>query len=204
MNKTLIHIEHLCAGYDRHIVLNDLSLQIFECDFLGITGPNGGGKTTLIKVILGLLKPFSGKITYADSLKNRIGYMPQTNTIDRQFPICVSEVVASGLSAQKKLSPMQKKERIETVVCDMGLESLKNCPIGQLSGGQLQRTLLGRAIIGQPELLILDEPNSYLDAGFESHFNRLLLEINKQAAIVLISHDTDAIATMTKNVLTLN
>jgi zinc transport system ATP-binding protein len=204
MNKILVEIEHLFAGYNQNIVLRDMSLKICERDFWGITGPNGGGKTTLIKVILGLVKPFSGKIKYADSLKNRIGYMPQTNSIDRQFPIVVSEMVASGLNATPKLSPEEKKERIQSVIREMGLEELENRPIGQLSGGQLQRALLGRAIIGQAELLILDEPNSYLDAGFESHFNRLLSEINRQAAIVLISHDTDAIAAMTKNTLIVN
>ncbi|GHU71603.1 zinc ABC transporter ATP-binding protein [Bacteroidia bacterium] len=205
MNKILVEIEHLSAGYNQNIVLRDLSLKIYEHDFLGITGPNGGGKTTLIKVILGLLKPQSGEIRFAsEALKNRTGYLPQTSWIDKQFPIVVSEVVASGLSSEKTLSKAQKKERVQAIIREMGLEKLSDRPIGQLSGGQLQRALLGRAIIRQPELLILDEPNSYLDAEFESHFYRLLEEMNRKAAIVLISHDIDAIRSMTKNVLIMN
>ncbi|MDR2843634.1 MAG: ATP-binding cassette domain-containing protein [Candidatus Symbiothrix sp.] len=205
MNKILVDIEHLSAGYNRNPVLKDLSLQIRERDFLGITGPNGGGKTTLAKVILGLIKPTAGHIRFADKLlRKHTGYMPQTHRIDTKFPIIVAEVIASGLMAEKHLSSTEKKARVQEILTEMGLEKAADKPIGELSGGQLQRTLLGRAIINRPELLILDEPNSYIDAAFEAHFYQLLQEMNQDTAIVLISHDMDSIHSMTKNVLTIN
>jgi zinc transport system ATP-binding protein len=202
MNKVLVDIENIRAGYAGNIVLKDLSLKICEQDFLGITGPNGSGKTTLIKVILGLIKPESGSIHFAHKeLKNGIGYMPQTNFIDKKFPILVSEVVESGLCAGKKLNKPQKRERVDETLHEMGLESIANKSIGELSGGQLQRTLLARAIINRPELLILDEPNSFIDKQFETHFYELLRKINEQTAIVLISHDIGAIEYLLKKIL---
>jgi zinc transport system ATP-binding protein len=205
MNKVLVDIEHLSAGYNGNVVLKDLSFQIREQDFWGITGPNGGGKTTLVKVILGLIEPLSGRVDFPDrGLKKRIGYMPQIHWIDKKFPILVSEVIASGLSSENDMSRAGKKERVNDMIREMGLESIAGKPVGELSGGQLQRTLLGRAIINRPELLILDEPNSYVDKPFESYFYRLLEEMNQKTAIVLISHDMEAIASMVKTVLLVN
>ena len=205
MNKVLVDIEQISAGYYGEKVLENISFQIREQDFWGITGPNGGGKTTLIKVILGLLPPFSGTIRFADNdLKNRIGYMPQTNLIDRKFPILVSEVIASGLCSEKDLTLSQKKEQVQETIQSMGLQTIAAKPIGELSGGQLQRTLLARAIINRPKLLILDEPNAYIDNAFEAYFYNLLQEMNQATAILLISHDMDAVASLTKKVLTLN
>jgi len=204
MNKVLVDIEHLCAGYHGEKVLDDISFQIREQDFWGITGPNGGGKTTLAKVILGLLPPYSGAVRFVESdLKNRIGYMPQTTLIDRKFPIIVSEVIASGLCLEKAMTSLQKKERVEEIILSMGLQSIAAKPIGELSGGQLQRTLLARAIINRPRLLILDEPNAYIDNAFEDYFYHLLREMNPTTAILLISHDMDAVASLAKRVLTL-
>ncbi|MDR2682530.1 MAG: ATP-binding cassette domain-containing protein [Dysgonamonadaceae bacterium] len=205
MNKVLVDIEHVSAGYQGEKVVDDVSFRICEQDFWGITGPNGGGKTTLIKVILGLLPPLSGTVRFADKqLKNRIGYMPQTHLIDRKFPILVSEVIASGLCSEKSLTADRKKERVRETIQSMGLDAIAAKPIGELSGGQLQRTLLARAIINRPELLILDEPNAYIDNAFETYFYDLLQEMNRTTAIVLISHDRDAVAALTKKVLTLN
>jgi zinc transport system ATP-binding protein len=204
MNKVLVDIENIHAGYNGRIVLKDLSLKIYDRDFLGIIGPNGGGKTTLVKVILGLIKPLSGSVRFAHKeLKHRIGYMPQTNYIDRKFPILVSEAIESGLSSEKKMNKSQKKEKVQEMMREMGLEKSRNQPIGELSGGQLQRTLLARAIVNAPELLILDEPNSYVDKSFEMHFYELLQEINKKTAIVLISHDVDTVTAMSKNIVSL-
>ena len=205
MNKILVDIEHICAGYNGEKVVDDVSFQICEQDFWGITGPNGGGKTTLAKVILGLLPPLSGKVHFASGdLKSQIGYMPQTNLIDRKFPILVSEVIASGLCSEKTITPLQRKERVKETIQSMGLQTIATKPIGELSGGQLQRTLLARAIINRPKLLILDEPNAYIDNVFETYFYNLLREMNHSTAILLISHDMDAVASLTKKVLTLN
>jgi len=205
MNKTLVEIENMFAGYNGTAVLKAIDLQIFEQDFLGIIGPNGGGKTTLIKTILGLLKPFSGSILFKNELlKNHIGYMPQTHQIDRKFPVVVSEVIESGLIAEKKLSRAARKAKTWEMIRRMDIENVAGKAIGELSGGQLQRTLLARAVINDPELLILDEPNSYVDKRFETYFYELLKEINQTTAIVLVSHDIGTVISTVKNIACVN
>lgn len=205
MNDVLIEIQNLNAGYDGKTVLKDVSLSIYKNDFLGIIGPNGGGKTTLVKVILGLIKPFSGSIVYKEnSLRQRIGYMPQVNSIDRKFPILVKEVVESGLMSNKNLTKVERQKKIQQILNETGMETMAEKPIGELSGGQWQRTLLGRALISDPELLILDEPSSYIDKRFENHFFQILREINKDTAIILISHDIGTLISMVKNVACVN
>lgn len=205
MSKTLVEIENMYAGYNETVVLKAINLQIFEQDFLGIIGPNGGGKTTLIKTILGLLKPISGKIVFEnDFLKKHIGYMPQTHQIDRKFPIVVSEVVESGLISEKKLSRSARKDKTMEMIRRMDIENVSGKAIGELSGGQLQRTLLARAVINDPELLILDEPNSYVDKRFELRFYELLKEINQKTAIVLVSHDIGTVISTVKNIACVN
>ncbi len=143
-------------------------------DFLGIIGPNGGGKTTLIRCMLGLLKPTAGKITYYGADHSQLpalnsqffmGYLPQYNTIDRKFPISVEEVILSGLSSKKSLISKftaRQHEKVHAVIARMDWKSGERA-IGQLSGGQLQRALLGRAIVSDPSVLILDEPSTYID-----------------------------------------
>ena len=201
MSKVLVDIQNISVGYDENIVLRNVSLKIYERDFLGIVGPNGGGKTTLVKSILGLLKPVSGSIVFPDKeLKNRIGYMPQINLIDRKFPILVSEVIESGLMAAKNKSKSEKKEKVLAIIREMDIENISGKPIGELSGGQMQRVLLARSIVNNPKLLILDEPSSYVDQRFESHFYQLLKEINKNAAIVLVSHDIETVRSNAKNI----
>jgi len=210
MNK-LIELKDVTAGYGEKIVLRDVSLDLWEDDFLGIIGPNGGGKTTLLKVILGLLSPLSGSIQFFQSETKvsslKIGYLPQLNLIDKKFPISVREVISSGLSSEKPLFRgfnREQKEQIEKVIAQMGLEELETRPIGELSGGQLQRVLLGRSIVSQPQVLILDEPSSYVDKRFESQFYKLLEEINKQSAIILVSHDIGTVLSMVKNIACVN
>ena len=211
MEKELICIEHLTAGYEGKNVLRDVSLNIYPKDFLGIIGPNGGGKTTLLKIILGLLKPKEGQVRFfRDGIETdalRIGYLPQMNRIDRRFPISVREVVASGLASEKPCfrdyTPVQK-ERILEVLRLMGLVDIRERPISDLSGGQLQRVLLGRSMVSRPEVLILDEPNSYVDKRFESHFYKLLPEINKESCIILVSHDIGTVLSMVKNIACVN
>lgn len=210
MNK-LITLKGITAGYGEKIVLKDINLDVWENDFLGIIGPNGGGKTTLLKVILGLLTPRQGTISFFEQGKNvsslKIGYLPQMNRIDPKFPIAVREVVSSGLSSEKPLFKgfnRKQNERIDEVIRQMGLNELSERPIGDLSGGQLQRVLLGRAIVSRPQLLILDEPNSYVDKRFESLFYELLGEINKESAVILVSHDLGTILPMVKNIACVN
>ena len=205
--QPLIKLSRISGGYEGKIVLRNVNLEIYPNDFLGIIGPNGGGKTTLIKMILGLLKPASGDIAYSLQGKRTneisIGYLPQYNHIDKKFPISVYEVVLSGLNKQKSLFSRftaEQHRQVERTIARMGLEGLEQRAIGQLSGGQLQRALLGRAIVSCPQLIILDEPNTYIDKRFEARLYSLLEDINRECAIVLVSHD---IGTVLQNVKTI-
>lgn len=212
--KPIIEIKNLSAGYDGRTVLHDVNLSIYERDFLGIIGPNGGGKTTLIKCILGLLKPTGGEIRFhtpekasTKTTSTLLGYLPQYNSIDRKFPISVEEVILSGLSIQKSLTSRftpEQKEKGKQIISRMGLEGLEHRSIGQLSGGQLQRALLGRAIISDPAVLILDEPSTYIDKRFEARLYELLAEINKECAIILVSHDIGTVLQQVKSIACVN
>lgn len=211
MNNRIIKIENLSAGYENKTVLHDINLEVAEKDFLGIIGPNGGGKTTLMKVILGLLEPTEGKITYYDNgtptERLEIGYLPQYNSIDKKFPISVYEVILSGLNRQKNLFRRFTKEhheRVKETISMMGLEGMENKPIGQLSGGQIQRALLGRAIVSDPKAIILDEPNTYIDKRFEARLYSLLEEINKERTIILVSHDIGSVLQNVKSIACVN
>lgn len=209
--EKLIEIKDVTAAYGNKTVLRDITLDVWKNDFLGIIGPNGGGKTTLLKVILGLLPPVSGSLHFyrdgEETTDRKIGYLPQMNNIDKKFPIAVREVVASGLAAEKprfrSFSEAQNR-RVDEVVGLMGLDGLATRAIGELSGGQLQRVLLGRSIVSRPQVLILDEPNSYVDKRFESRFYQLLEEINKESAIILVSHDIGTVLAMVKNIACVN
>ena len=179
---------------DRHI-LHNVNLSVHRGDFVAITGPNGGGKTTLMRIILGLLKPSSGSVR-VDIPRNSIGYLPQKNSIDSHFPISVREVVESGLLTTHGSSADERRRRVDDTIRRIELESHADRPIGRLSGGQLQRTLLGRAIISLPELLILDEPLSYIDKHFEAHIYRLMGGMAPHCTILLVSHEMSAISSM--------
>lgn len=207
MPNPIIQISDLYAAYEEKTVLSHVNLTVYERDFLGIIGPNGGGKTTLIKSILGLHQPQKGKIHFYKNGKEvpeiNMGYLPQYNNIDKKFPISVYEVILSGLSKQKSIFQRYSNEQHELVrqmIIQMGLEGMDKRAIGELSGGQLQRALLGRALVSNPEVIILDEPNTYIDKRFEAKLYSLLEEINKERAIILVSHD---IGTILKNVKTI-
>jgi zinc transport system ATP-binding protein len=209
--EKLIEIKNVTATYDTKPVLQEVSLDVWACDFLGIIGPNGGGKTTLLKIILGLMKPVSGDVSFFENGKRvqmlKIGYLPQMTQMDPRFPIAVREVVSSGLAKEKprfRDFSAAQKERVDRLIVEMGLESLASRAIGELSGGQLQRVLLARAIVSQPQALILDEPNTYVDKKFESQLYELLNKINRNTAIILVSHDIGTLLPMVKNVACVN
>lgn len=194
-NKTLISLDHVSMGWDGRTVLADVNLDIRQGDFIAITGPNGGGKTTLLKIILGLLHPSRGRVTRRTS-DLKIGYLPQKNMIDSHFPISVREVIMSGLLASRRLDKDERTRRYDQTIALMGLEEHASRPIGELSGGQLQRALLGRAVISNPELLVLDEPLSYIDKRFESRLYNIISDIAVHSTIVLVSHEMSMIAGM--------
>lgn len=205
--KKLLELKDLSAGYDKNIVLENVSFEVFSGDFIGIIGPNGGGKTTLIKTILGLIKPASGEMNMFIS-KTNIGYLPQVNQIDKRFPISVIDVVRSGKANSALFSSFHKnaeeKEKAEALLAEMGISHIRNKAIGELSGGQMQRVFLCRALMNQPELLILDEPSTYVDNNFEGELYLKLKELNEQMAILLISHDVGTISFFVKTIACVN
>lgn len=208
--STIIELQDVSTNYNKEkMVLRNINLTIKKDDFLGIIGPNGGGKTTLVKTILGLKKPSSGKVIYyrdgqiAPNIK--MGYLPQYNKIDKQFPISVHETILSGLSThlwQKYTTAMH--DQVHELACHFGLEPYEQKPIGELSGGQVQRALLARAVISDPDVVILDEPNTYIDKKFEAHLYHLLEEINQTKAIVLVSHDLGSVMQNVKSIACVN
>ena len=207
--NSIIEIRDLHAGYDGREVLHDVNLTVYERDFLGIIGPNGGGKTTLIKCILGLLKPTAGEIIFKKTAGGKlpIGYLPQYTSIDKKFPITVEEVILSGLSCQKSLTARftaEQREKAHQVIAQMGLEGMEQRAIGALSGGQLQRALLGRAVVSDPEALILDEPSTYIDKRYEARLYELLGDINRRCAIILVSHDIGTVLQQVKSIACVN
>lgn len=205
--STLITLKNITAGYDNQTVLQNVNLTINEGDFIGIIGPNGGGKTTLLKIILGLLKPFSGEMIYSVSRQNLFGYLPQNNRFDQRFPINVTEVVLSGLMSEKglyKSYTRQERKKAGELLDTYGMGNYKKSPIGDLSGGQMQRVFLCRAIISNPRILILDEPTTYVDSHFEKEFYTILEELHKTLSIVMVSHDLGTICSYVKTIACVN
>jgi len=205
----LIKIENLSVGYDKQPVLHNVNLEIFENDFLGVIGPNGGGKTTLLKAILGLLKPMKGKIIFREDMrmkKKPIGYLPQVKHIDKNFPITVYEVVRSGslMKNPKKINTREVKQKVEWLLTEMGVSDIRDKAIGELSGGQMQRVFLCRALLSDPKILILDEPDTFVDNRFEGELYERLKMLNKEMAIVLVSHDVGTISSYVKTIACVN
>lgn len=206
MNKTLIEIKNLTVGYDSQKALSSVNLIIEANDFIGVIGPNGGGKTTLIKAILGLLPAWSGSIKINIG-QSKIGYLPQFNHFDKKFPITVKEVVLSGLAGKKGLFNKYNSTDMamaNELMVQAGIDKLKHKSVGQLSGGQVQRTLLCRALINKPELLILDEPSTFVDNQFESELFEWLKMLNEKIAIVMVSHDIGTISSHVKTIACVN
>lgn len=203
----ILELKDIIAGYDHQPVLEHVNFTIREGDFIGIIGPNGGGKTTLLKVILGLLKPFSGEVIYHTSKQNLFGYLPQNNRFDQRFPINVTEVVLSGLMSGKglyKSYTRADRKKAWELLDKYGMGNHKKSPIGDLSGGQMQRVFLCRAIISSPRILILDEPTTYVDSNFEKEFYPILEELNKSLSIVMVSHDLGTICSYVKTIACVN
>ncbi len=207
--EPLIKIQNLTLGYDKEPVLKDVNLEIYENDFLGMIGPNGGGKTTLLKAILGLLKPMSGKIIFRkdiDKQKKPFGYLPQVKHMDRNFPITVFDVVRSGslMRNPKKVTSSEIREKVGELLHEMGITGIRNKAIGELSGGQVQRVFLCRALLSDPQVLILDEPDTFVDNRFEGELYEKLRQLNEHMAIILVSHDVGTISSYVKTIACVN
>lgn len=211
LENKIIAIENVWLSYTDKNILEDINLDIYQGDFLLITGPNGGGKTSLLRTILRLQSPTKGQITFfrqgepVSSLD--MGYLPQKNSIDSRFPITVEEVVASGLmgNTQKGNTKFDSKKEIDEMLDLMGITALRNNPIGVLSGGQLQRSLFGRALISKPEMLILDEPASYIDRQFGNRMFEILRDLSSNGTtIMMVSHEIEPFITLSNRNLYIN
>jgi len=205
----LFEMYSLSASYGANLVLQDVNFKVNENDFIGVIGPNGGGKTTLLRVILGLVKPITGRMVFNNELLNgnSIGYLPQMSTGDINYPVTVTDIILSGLMIRKgiisRMSASDKK-KADNVIDELGLSGMSESTLNELSGGQMQRVFLARAIIGNPRLLLLDEPGNFVDATFENDFYEKLKDLNKRMAILMVSHDVGTISAHIKSFACVN
>ena len=208
----IVTIKNLDFSYIKGVkVLDGVNLVIQPRDFLGLIGPNGGGKTTLLKIILGLLQLDKGTIKVFNqepaAARGQIGYVPQYAKIDLDYPINTLEVVLMGLLGNKKILQRfnsQDKEQALGALAKVGMKDLAKKQIGELSGGQRQRVLIARALVREPKLLILDEPTSSVDTKAGSDFFELLKKLNRNIAIIVVSHDIGMISPYINKVACLN
>ena len=208
----IITIKNLSFAYQKENgILENINLEVFGNDFLGIIGPNGGGKTTLLKMILGLLKPDKGNISVFNKklkeARNLISYVPQFLEIDLDCPVSVLDIVLMGILSRKKIFQKYNQQDLksaEEALEFVDLYNLRNKQIGELSGGQRQRVYIARALIRKPQLLILDEPTASIDEKSEKDFWELLKEINKNSAIIIVSHDIGVIFKNVNKIACLN
>ncbi len=207
-----IEIKNLNVYYDNICALEDINLTIFQGDFLGIIGPNGGGKSTLLKTILGLVPSYSGTVKVLGKPPHKadssMGYVPQFSKAYNKFPINVQEVVLMGRLCHKNkiFTKFSQEDRkiTESIMEDLHISHLQKRQISQLSGGQLQRVMIARALAIRPRLLLLDEPTASLDTESKDRIYSLLHELNKSMTIILVTHDLTAISSYVKNIACLN
>lgn len=198
----IIELIDVTRRFGDDVILSGINFTVEAGEFLAISGPNGAGKTTLLRLMLKLLKPSDGEVVYFSSdgspVKHfPIGYLPQKNSIDLRFPISVKEVVLSGLIRGWGLKRNRDaKANLDELSTLLGLGDFLHKPVGSLSGGQLQRTLLARALISRPSVVVLDEPLSYVDKHFEHKIYDIMRSIASHATIILVSHEMTEISAM--------
>ncbi len=207
----VIEITNATFRYDDPPVLQDVNVTVNEKDFVCILGPNGGGKTTLLHIILGLIKPQQGSVklfgTTPHASRHRVGYMTQHAHLDLRFPITVLSVALMGRLGQTRRVGPYRKNDVDLAMQSLeqvGLKGLEKRSFAALSGGQRQRLLIARAIVSQPDLLLLDEPTSNLDLQGESEFIELLKNLNQRMTVVLVSHDVGFVSSAVNRVFCVN
>ena len=209
--ETAVAIDNLSVYYNQTPAIEGVCLHVRDREYLGIIGPNGGGKSTLLKAILGLIPVTSGKVEIYGSDTKRsqvIGYVPQFSSVDKKFPITLFEVVLTGRS-KKGLSPFFKySDNDKTIVTELlkkvGIDHLAKRQISELSGGEFQKMLIARALALNPKILLLDEPTASVDAASREQIYSLLSELNKDMTIILVTHDLFAISSQVHSLACLN
>ena len=205
-----IEINNLTFSYDTVPVLEDVNLKVKHGEFATIVGPNGGGKTTLLRLLLGILKPVQGKIAVLGSTPEkarlRVGYMPQHADLDPQFPVTVMDVVLLGRLGRRFGGRYTKEDRQLALKAleEVQLESMVRTAFSTLSGGQKQRALIARALCCNPEMLLLDEPTANIDPEVEENLLTILQELNQRMTILLVSHDMGFVSRVVKSVICVN
>ncbi|MHB8962704.1 MAG: metal ABC transporter ATP-binding protein [Saccharofermentanales bacterium] len=211
-SDSAIHIDNLSVKYDDTYALEGVNMDVARGEYLGIIGPNGGGKSTLLKAILGLIPIQTGSIAFYGQKPGRsrhfLGYVPQFTEFDRGFPINVLEVVLTGMLT-KGMVPFRRYSADEirkanTLLEKVGILQLARNPISALSGGEFQKMLLARALAVDPEILLLDEPTASVDASSREQIYNLLGELNKDVTIILVTHDLLAISSKVRRLACLN
>ncbi|GBE55547.1 MAG TPA: ABC transporter ATP-binding protein [Euryarchaeota archaeon] len=209
MDREIVSLKNLYVYFNNTVSLEDINLSIKQNTFLGIIGPNGGGKTTLLRVILGLIKPDRGEVRVfgktPEEGRKFIGYLPQYNLFDHSFPLNVFEVVLMGrYRGIFKDYSKEDKAAVINALKTVGMFEFKDRQIGRLSGGQLQRVFIARAIVREPKLLLLDEPTASIDPEMQRAFYDLLLKLKERMAVVLITHDVGAVSVYVDEIACLN
>ena len=211
MTDSAIEINNVSFKYDKPVVLKDISLDIKQGEFIGIVGPNGGGKSTLLKLVLGLLIPTSGTVRvmgqYPAKGRSAIGYVAQYAKFEKNFPITVLDTVLMGrISGRPSLWGYSSEDiqLAEKALRETEIADLKDRILDTLSGGQLQRVLIARALVGDPKILILDEPTSNVDSRMEADIFDLLKKLNEKSTIIVVSHDIGFISGYVNRVACLN
>lgn len=203
----VVELSNVSFAYDGMPALRDVDFQLFEGDFVGIIGPNAGGKTTLLKLILGLLEPDAGTVRVFGraprEARGMVGYVPQYARFDRTFPIRVRTAVAMGTLGRGTPS-RDDDAAVERALERVELSGVADRQIGHLSGGQLQRVLIARALVAEPGLLLLDEPTSSVDTRIGRSVHELLVELSNEITIVLVSHDIGVISRHVGTIACLN
>ena len=205
----VIRIKDVSFAYGKRVVLEDVNLEISSGDFVWIVGPNGGGKTTLVRLLMGLLEPQSGLIELfgksPSQARSFVGYLPQQIHIDKKFPMTVTDVVLTGrLGLNGKTNRKADREAALKAISQVGLIDQAGQAMADLSGGQQRRLLIARALACEPEILILDEPMANLDAVVEQQVRDLLFELNKKLTVLMVSHDPALVSESVKSVICVN
>lgn len=209
MTLKAVEINNLSIRYNEQLVLNNINFSIEENDFVAIIGPNGGGKSTLLKVILGILTPNTGEVKVfgkkPKKVRDLMGYLPQNLGFDREFPINVFETVLTGrYHGLFKNYTKEDRKAVLHALKDVEMQDFKDRQISKLSGGQMQRVFIARAIVREPKLLIMDEPMASIDPEMQHSFYELMSRLKDKMAIVLVSHDVGAVSTHVDKIACLN